>query len=362
MRNSHYNHLNHHKLLQKEILRQFPKIELHRHLEGTLDLDILYQIAQKNGIYVHNNLKNFKDSYHFPKESKPDFLAFINKFQINWFKTLEDISTISYESVKNLKDDGIFYIELRFAPHYFARQNNFDPIDITKLIIKSANRAARDIDIHIRYIITFSRRTQTSEEILKIYNEINSLNFKEIVGIDLAGDEFNFPQKLFVPAFKEIYKLDRHKLTIHAGEVTSSEQVWSAINDLHASRIGHGTSVIHDKKLQRHLKKKRIALEQCITSNSLTGSWKGSENSHPIGELFRKGVPVTINSDDPSIQNSDLTDEYLKLIQYFNFSIDDLITVNKIALNASFLPQYEILKREKEFDQLINQFRTQYKI
>ena len=362
MRNSHNNHFHHQKLVQKEILRQFPKIELHRHLEGTLDLDILYRIAQKNGIYVPENSKDFKDSYHFPKESKPDFLAFINKFQINWFKTLEDISTISYESVKNLKKDGIFFIELRFAPHYFARQNNFDPIDITKLIIKSANRAAQDIDIHIRYIITFSRRTQTSEEILKIYNEINSLNFKEIVGIDLAGDEFNFPQKLFVPAFNEIYKLDRHKLTIHAGEVTSSEQVWSAINDLHASRIGHGTSVIHDKKLQKYLKRKKIALEQCITSNSLTGSWKDTENSHPIGELFRKGVPVTINSDDPSIQNSDLTDEFLKLVHYFNFSLDDLIEINKIALNASFLTENEKFRKEKEYDQLVNQFRTNFEL
>ncbi|MFX1357513.1 MAG: adenosine deaminase [Promethearchaeota archaeon] len=362
MRNSHNNHLRQYKLLQKDILKQFPKIELHRHLEGTLDLDILYQIAQKNGIYVPDNLKDFKDSYHFPKASKPDFLAFINKFQINWFKTLEDISTISYESVKNLKEDGIFFIELRFAPHYFARQNNFDPIDITKLIIKSANRAAQEIDIHIRYIITFSRRTQTSEEILKIYNEINSLNFKEIVGIDLAGDEFNFPQKLFIPAFDEIYKLNQHKLTIHAGEVTSSEQVWSAINDLHASRIGHGTSVIHDKKLQKHLKRKKIALEQCITSNSLTGSWKDTEKAHPIGELFRKGVPVTINSDDPSIQNSDLTDEYLKLIHYFNFSLDNLIAINKIALSASFLLEKEKFRKEKQYDQLINQFRTKYEL
>ncbi|MFX0057965.1 MAG: adenosine deaminase, partial [Candidatus Heimdallarchaeota archaeon] len=255
-----------------------------------------------------------------------------------------------------------FYIELRFAPHYFARQNNFDPIDITKLIVKSANKAAQDVEIQIRYIITFSRRTQTSEEILKIYHQINSLNIKEIIGIDLAGDEFNFPQKLFEPAFDEIHKINQHKLTIHAGEVTSSREVWTAIKDLHASRIGHGTSVIHDKKLQKYLKKHSFALEQCITSNSLTGSWRGAENSHPIGELFRRGVPVTINSDDPSIQNSDLTDEYLKLIHYFDFSIDDLITINKIALNASFIHEDEKIKFEKEYDRLINQFRTKDEI
>jgi adenosine deaminase len=360
MRNFHNKRNNHNQFVQKKILKQFPKIELHRHLEGTLDLVKLHEIAQKNDLDVPGNLEDFKNFYHFPKESKPDFLAFISKFQINWFKTLEDISTISYQSVKNLKEDGIFFIELRFAPHYFARQNNFDPIDITKLIVKNANRAAKDINIQIRYIITFSRRTQTPEEILKIYNQISSLNIKEIVGIDLAGDEFNFPASTFISAFDKIHKVNQHKLTIHAGEVTSPDQVWTAIKDLHASRIGHGTSVIRDKRLQKYLIKKNIALEQCITSNSLTGSWRNGEKNHPLGRLYRKGVPVTINSDDPSIQNSDLTDEYLKLIRYFDFSLDDLISINKIALNASFLTNNERIKTEKEYDLLVNQFRTNY--
>ncbi len=327
--------------LDKDILRDFPKIEFHRHLEGSLALDKLSEIALRNNLQDFKDFETFKKKYQFPFNSKPDFLAFISKFQINLFKSLEDISSITYHSIKKLKEDGIFYIELRFAPHYFARQYNFDPIDITKLIIKNGNKAAKDIGIQLRYLITFSRRTQTSDEILNIYNQIASLNLKEIIGIDLAGDEFNFPPKLFVPAFDKIHKINRHKITIHAGEVTSSNQVWTAIKDLHASRIGHGTSVIHDKKLQKYLIKKNIALEQCITSNSLTGSWRNGEKSHPLGRLYRKGVPVTINSDDPTIQDSDLTDEYLKVIRYFGFTIEDLVNINRIALRCSFLPKNE---------------------
>ena len=348
---------NNNKKLDKEIWKYFPKIELHRHLEGSFALEKLSEIALRNNLEDFKNFEKFKDKYQFPKKSKPDFLAFISKFQINLFKSLEDISSVTYESIKQLKEEGLFYVELRFAPHYFARQNNFDPIKITKLIIKNGNRAAKEIGLHLRYLITFSRRTQTSDEILKIYDQIVSLNYKEIVGIDLAGDEFNFPPKLFIPAFDEIYKRNQHKITIHAGEVTSSDQVWTVIKDLHASRIGHGTSVIHDKKLQKYLIKKKIALEQCITSNSLTGSWRNGEDNHPLGRLYRKGVPVTINSDDPTIQNSELTDEYLKVIRYFGFTIEDLININLTALRCSFLSNYEKEIFEKEYLQRVLYFK-----
>ncbi|MFW9901869.1 MAG: adenosine deaminase [Candidatus Thorarchaeota archaeon] len=346
--------------LDKHILKDFPKIELHRHLEGSLSLDNLCEIALRNNSEEFKNFETFKKKYQFPQNSKPDFLAFISKFQINLFKSLDDISSITYQSIKKLKEDGLFYIELRLAPHYFARQHNFDPIEITKLIIKNGNKAAKEIDLHLRYLITFSRRTQTSDEILKIYDQITSLNFKEIIGIDLAGDEFNFPPKLFIPAFDEIYKRNQHKITIHAGEVTSSDQVWTVIKDLHAFRIGHGTSVIHDKKLQKYLRKKNIALEQCITSNSLTGSWRNGEKNHPLGRLYRKGVPVTINSDDPTIQDSDLTDEYIKVIRYFGFTIEDLININLTALRCSFLPNNEKQMLEKEYLRRIKYFRDKH--
>jgi adenosine deaminase len=341
-------------VLDKEILKKFPKIELHRHLEGSLALDKLSKIALRNNLEEFKDFETFKKKYQFPKISNPDFLAFISKFQINLFKSLEDISTITYDSIKRLEQEGIFYIELRFAPHYFARQNSFDPIEVTKLIIENGNRAAKDINLHLRYLITFSRRTQTSDEILKIYDKITSLDLKEIVGVDLAGDEFNFPPKLFIPAFNKIHKRNQHKITIHAGEVTSSEQVWTAIKELHASRIGHGTSVIHDKKLQKYLIKKNIALEQCITSNSLTGSWRNGEKNHPLERLYRRGVPVTINSDDPTIQDSDLTDDYLKAIRYFGFTLEDLKNINTTALKCSFLP-----KNEKET--LIEDYLQKYR-
>ncbi len=136
--------------------------------------------------------------------------------------------------------------------------------------------------------------------------------------------------------------------------------MWIAIKDLHASRIGHGTSVIHDKKLQKYLIKKNIALEQCITSNSLTGSWRNGEKNHPLGKLYRKGVPVTINSDDPTIQDSDLTDDYIKAIRYFGFDLQDLININITALRCSFIPDSEKKLLEKEYLKQIMIFKDKF--
>jgi adenosine deaminase len=162
------------------------------------------------------------------------------------------------------------------------------------------------------------------------------------VGIDLAGDEINFPPDMFKRFFKRIHSDGLYRSTVHAGEVTDHEQIWTAIKELNADRIGHGTVSIRDEKLQDYLKEKQIALEQCITSNYQTGAWE-DERNHPLGELYRRGVPVTVNSDDPFIQDTDLTDDYIKAVKYFDFNIDDLVNLNLTALRSAFLD-----KRQKK--------------
>ena len=173
---------------------------------------------------------------------------------------------------------------------------------------------------------------------IELYNRLKRLEIPEIVGIDLAGDEINYPPDQFRDFFALIESDGLYKSTIHAGEVTSSHQIWEAIRNLHADRIGHGTSTIDDQPLQEYLKTSGIALELCITSNYQTGSWE-DERNHPIGALYRNGVPVTLNSDDPFIQNTDLTDDYIKAVGYFDFDLEDLIQLNLNAIAASFLPK-----------------------
>ena len=147
--------------------------------------------------------------------------------------------------------------------------------------------------------------------------------------------------------------------TIHAGEVSPAEQVWESIDRLHAGRIGHGTSTIDDEALQKRLIDEGIVLEQCITSNYQTGSWVDEQN-HPLGRLYRSGVPVTINSDDPTIQDTDLTDDYIKACSYFDLSFDDLEKLNLIAIEGAFLPDREKSELRKKYLAAVKQFKDRF--
>lgn len=345
------------KLLDKSVMRSFPKIELHRHLEGTFALKTLHEIAMKNKLPLSRNFNEFKSQVQFPRDEGPDFLKFLSKFRTDWYRSVEDVERVVFDSVSELTNDGIFYIELRFSPEHFALQNDFDRIMIMKLIIDTANRAARESAVNIKYLLTFNRNKQDQDEMIALYKRIREIRHPDVVGVDLAGDETNFPPELFTRFFDLVKQDGLYRATIHAGEVSPPQQIWDAIQLLHADRIGHGTSSISDPKLQSYLREHKIALEQCITSNYQTGSWADEEH-HPLGELYRNNVPVTINSDDPFIQDTDLTDDYVKAAKYFRLSIDDLVKLNMIALETSFLSDEEKMRLGQEYVRKVNEFRA----
>jgi adenosine deaminase len=347
------------KLMQKTTLQHFPKIELHRHLEGTFSVPVLYEISLRNELDMPKDFNEFKKAVQFPRDSDPDFLKFLSKFRNDWYRSFEDIYDITYSSVKEFVNDNLFYIEVRFSPEHFAFHNGFDRAEVTRLIIDAGNKAANESGIYVKYLITFNRSKQDEDEMLELYELIKRLELEDIVGIDLAGDELNFPPELFQNFFARIHSDGLYKSTIHAGEVTPPEQVWYSIDKLNAARIGHGTSAIEDEKLQRVLSERMIALEQCITSNYQTGSWSDEEN-HPLGRLYRAGVPVTINSDDPFIQDTDLTDDYVKAVKYFDLTADDLLKLNLNALRSAFISESDRSKLEKEYKKLVSDFRTSF--
>jgi len=343
----------------KAIMKQFPKVELHRHLEGTFALPTLHRIAMQNGLPYSESMAEFKHAVQFPRESEPDFLTFLSKFKNDWYRSHQDVYDIVHDSVREFAEDGLFYIELRFSPEHFALHNNFDRMEITRLVIDAANTAAREAGVRIRYLVTFNRGKQNQHQMIELYRALRALKIPEIVGIDLAGDETQFPPDQFTEFFAVVKEEGMYGTTIHAGEVTPADQVWESIDLLHAGRIGHGTSSIDDSELQKRLTKEGIVLEQCITSNYQTGSWVDEEH-HPLGRLFRAGVPVTINSDDPTIQDTDLTDDYIKACSYFDLTIDDLVKLNLTAIEGAFLSRAEKSSLQKDYLAAVASFREQH--
>ncbi len=327
-------------LLDRDLLYQFPKIELHRHLEGTFDIDTLYELSVKNDLDTPRERKSFREYCQFPKNHKPDFLLFLDKFHNNWYRSLDDVYQVIYRSVKNIKKEGLYYIELRFSPEHFALVNNFDRIEVTKIALEASRKAAEETDLQIQYLITFNRSKQTQDEMLSLYKKILDNDFPDIIGVDLAGDETNYPPELFKDFFSEVHKIGLHKIDIHAGEICDSQQIWTAINELYADRIGHGISSIYDKPLQKELKERQISLCQCLISNYQTNAWADSKN-HPIGYNFTNNIPVSINSDDPTIQNADLVEDYYRIIENLGFTFQDLMEINLNTVDYSFLNSHE---------------------
>lgn len=345
-------------LLTRESLQAFPKIELHRHLEGTFSLPTLHRMALRNGLSFPEDIEEFRTHVQFPKDSDPDFLKFLSLFKNDWYRSLDDVAEITAASVRDFANDGLFYIELRFSPEHFAYHNGFDRAEVTRTVVAAADSAAQESGIEIRYLITFNRKQEESE-MIKLYELIRDLGLPRIVGIDLAGDETSYPPQLFVRLFSLIAADGAFRSTIHAGEITPAQQIWDAIDLLHASRIGHGVAAIHDPDLQKFLSEREIVLEQCITSNFQTGSWT-DESSHPMGRLHSLGVPVTINSDDPFIQDTDLTEDYAKAVRHFGFDVDDLVALNLRALQGAFIGNDEKQKLKKRYLAKVAEFRTNY--
>ena len=343
----------------RAVLTAMPKIEVHRHLEGTYPIESLFRMAMKNGLDVPENLAEFKKAFQFPKNHGPDFLLFLSKFKKFWYKDLDDVSSIAFDSVRAMGEEHLHYIELRFNPLHFTELTDLDPKDVTTAIISSSDAAAAEINLNIRYLITFNRSFQTSQEMIDIYKMLHEVDLSRVVGIDLAGDEINFPPEHFTEFFDFVKKDGRYGIDIHAGEVTDSKNMWVAIERLHADRIGHGVAAIDDEKIQGVLRDKEIFLAQCITSNHQTGAWK-DEVTHPMKRLTENGVPVTIASDDPTIQDSLLVDDYEKAANNFDWSVDDLIQSNLKSVNACFLSDADKKDLTRSYIQAVDEFKTEF--
>lgn len=156
-----------------------------------------------------------------------------------------------------------------------------------------------------------------------------------IIALDLAGDEFNYPAHLFVEHFK-IARNAGLQVTVHAGESGGPQSVWDAINLLGAKRVGHGVAVAKDRKLLDFMLTNDIGIESCLTSNYQTGTWIDTKN-HPIKTFLESGVSVSLNTDDPGISNIDIKHEYSIASNTVNLSLKQIKQIQLNGQNQRFL-------------------------
>jgi adenosine deaminase len=324
----------------RQLLHALPKVDLHRHLEGSLRLETLAEIAQEHGIDLPGyNLDELRPYVQFTNE-EPDFHRFLEKFKLlrRFYTTREAVKRVAYEAVIDAAADNVKYLELRFNPASLAHTQSFHLPEVAEWVIEAVNQAKADTGIEVRLLCTAVRHD--SYDLARQVIEV-AIQYRDhgIVGVDLAGDEVHFPAAPFAPLFR---RAADHGLgiTIHAGEAAGANNVREAIEVLRAQRIGHGIRTIEDSNVVQLVRQRNVALEVCPTSNLQTGA-VDNFGLHPLRDLYVLGVNVTLNTDDPSVSDITLTDEYMVAIMGLGVQLRDLRQYLRNAIEAAFLPVHE---------------------
>ncbi|MGZ3691481.1 MAG: adenosine deaminase, partial [Pseudobdellovibrio sp.] len=272
--------------------------------------------------------------------------AVLNKF-LTAQKVLantEILERLAFEACEDAFNDGVRILELRYAPTFIADGHaslSFEKIH--QAFLKGIERAQKTWPMAVG-LICILQRISSLDKVEKV-TQFAIENKNTFLAVDLADNEEGFEPKVFAPYFNRLRNAGLF-ITIHSGEAPNSnaaQWIHDSIEILGAERIGHGVQAINDEKIMQMLIKNYIPLEVCPYSNYLTQAFPSYE-AHPLRRLMEKGVPVTINSDDPGMFASTLSDDYYLAHKYQNFSVDDFAKCNAVAYKHSFLSDMEKAK------------------
>jgi len=328
--------------------KSMPKVELHRHLEGSLRLQTMLEVADAHGITVPDSILRLSDMVQVQDEDPLTFQNFLAKFNTLrlFYKSPDVIHRVTREAVEDAAGDNVKYMELRFTPVALSRAERFPLHDVMDWVCISAAAAADEFDIQVRLIASVNRHE--SPELAEQVAWLAAAHIERgIVGMDLAGNEAEFSAMPFAGLFKEA-KQAGLCITIHAGEWAGAENVREAVEDLGAERIGHGVRVMEDENVIALARERGTTFEVCPTSNYQSGVVPAL-SAHPLARMLQAGLNVTIDTDDPSVSRITLTDEYKLVCEDLGIPLNVLKRSILAAAKASFLP-------DDEREELVNQF------
>ena len=310
-----------------EEIKKLKKIELHLHLDGSLDINRVASITNES----YDNLKSSMIACD-KCENLSDYLKMFDK-PLECMQSKENLTLIAKDLVNYLEAQNVIYAEIRFAPMFHTRKG-LSYEDVIEAVLEGL---ATNKSVKTNLIVCMMRGFKKEDNLKTIDIAYKYLN-KGICGIDLAGAEDKYPLSDYIDLFK-IIKEKKIPFTIHAGENGNYKEIDCAIS-LGTQRIGHGIHAYENEETMKLLKEKDVLLEICPTSNVQTNSIDKYKN-HPIYEFYKKGLKVCINTDNKTVSNITLTDEYIKLYETFHFTVDDFKQMNRNAIENSFLTKEE---------------------
>ncbi|MBN1230703.1 MAG: adenosine deaminase [Anaerolineales bacterium] len=341
-------------LRHRVFYKSLPKIELHRHLEGSLRLTTMLEIARENDLDLpYQDVDSFRKMVQVLDGEPLTHQNFLSKFQVlrYLYRSEEIIRRITTEAIADAAEDNIHYMELRFTPVALTRVSDFSMQYAIEWVADAAEKASSLYGVKTRLIASFNRHEsyELADEVTQLAIDYNSAG---IVGLDVAGAEDGFPAKPFAPLFDKARNEGLY-ISIHAGEWGNVTNVVEAIQELKADRIGHGILVMQDPAAVNLAREAGTCFEVCVTSNYQSGVVPSLE-AHPLMKMIDAGLNVTINSDDPSISQIDLSDEYELACENLGLQLPQLRQCLINAAEAAFLPDEErgILRKaiSREFE------------
>jgi adenosine deaminase len=322
-------------------LRRLPKVELHLHLEGAIPHGALWELIGKYGgdpsVPTREALAErfaYRDFPHFI-----DTWVWKNGF----LRELEDFTFIAEAVARELASRKVRYAEMFYSPGDFLRFG-VDPQRLTEAVRRGLDRVA-PVEVALVSDLVRDFGPETASRVLGQIAEVRDFG---VVGVGLGGSEQAFPPEPFASVFERARELG-FQTTVHAGEAAGAASVWEALRALKPDRIGHGTRAAEDPRLVEHLARQAVPLELCPTSNLRTGA-VSSMARHPARIFFEKGIPLSINTDDPSMFGATLEGEYLALMEDLGFSRAEVLMLIGSAIACSWMPAEKKKARTAEFD------------
>jgi adenosine deaminase len=321
-------------MVTEEFAREMPKVELHVHLEGSIRPETVLKLAQRHGIELPaTDLEGLREWYTFR-----DFPHFVQVYVAvsKCVRTAEDVELIAREFLEGQAAQNVLHSEVTYTASTIERYNGIPWEDQLAALRRAIAYGEQDLGTSMRLILDIVRDENTPERAMQVAEW--AVGARDVVcALGLAGIERAVPASQYQAAFDYAHA-NGLPVVPHAGETVGADSVREVLEVCDPVRIGHGVRAIEDRAVVDVLRDKRIPLEVCPTSNVRLGVYPSLE-AHSLPRLLDEGLVITINSDDPPMFGTTITDEFYRVAETFDLDEDILWTLTLNAANAALLPE-----------------------
>ncbi|MEP7284874.1 MAG: adenosine deaminase [Chloroflexota bacterium] len=322
-------------------LALLPKIDLHRHLEGSIRLQTLLDTAKAYKMELPaQDLEGLRSYVQITADSPTDSVHFLGKFNLlrRFFFSQEVIQRVTHEAIEDAAADNVKYLELRFTPKALSKLMSFSFDEVVRWVCDAAQQAQQTYNIRVRLIVSMNRHENIRDGERAIQAALANRS-RGVVAIDLAGQEVGNSARPFFAMFAAA-RATGLGITVHAGEWAGPANVRDAILHMGAQRIGHGVQIIENNRIAHLALERGIIFEVCPTSNIQSGAVPAMY-SHPLRDMVHLGLKATLNTDDPSVSNITLCDEMQMSIEKLGLTLEEVKHMILTAAQSAFLPDEE---------------------